>query len=417
MKDKFETVVIGGGQAGLATSYHLSNAAIPRVVLERDLQPAYAWRHQRWDSFTLVTPNWQTRLPGAEYKGPDPDGFMLREDVIRYLENYISQFQLPVRYGVEVTRVRRNASKNGYIVETNCGPLEAENVVVATGLFQKPQMPAISAGIPNEILQIHSSEYRNPDRLPAGATLVVGSAQSGAQIAQELYQNGRNIYLAVGSAGRTPRRYRGKDVNWWMDQMGAFTTKTVDQLPSPKAKFAGKPHVSGKGGGRTLNLHQFARDGVQILGHVREAAGGRLTLAPDLHDSLRKSDQFEADLVKSIDEFIEKNHIDAPPETLPDLDDGYRVTQITDLDLHAAGITSIIWAVGYSFDYSMIDLPVQDADNFPRQKRGITEFPGLYFVGMPWLHNHASGILFGVGQDAAHIVADMAIRRVVAAAA
>ncbi|MFC2029860.1 NAD(P)-binding domain-containing protein [Chloroflexota bacterium] len=406
MSEYVDTVIVGGGQAGLAVSYYLSQQGRAHTVLEQASQPAEAWRNHRWDSFTLVTPNWTVRMPGAEYQGDDPDGFMPRDEIVAYLEGYIERFRLPIRYGVRVSSVEPNGA--GYLVHTNEATVKTSNVVIATGLFQKPRIPPLSANLPAEIQQLHSSEYRNPAALPAGAVLVVGSAQSGAQIAEELYQSGRTAYLCVGGSGRGPRRYRGKDIVWWLNKTGWDVT--VDKLPSPKAKFAASVQASGKDGGHTINLHQFARDGVVLLGRVQAAQGGKITLAPDLKENLAKVDKFEADLLKRIDSYIEKNRLDMPQETLPELRDGYDAEVITELDVQAAGVTSVIWATGYKFDFGLVKLPVLDGDGYPIQKRGITDYPGLYFVGLPWLHTAKSGLLFGVGDDAAAIVADISGR-------
>jgi putative flavoprotein involved in K+ transport len=405
-KENVETVIVGGGQAGLAVSYYLTQRGRPHTILEQASQPAEAWRNHRWDSFTLVTPNWTVRMPGAEYQGDDPDGFMPREEVVAYLEDYIERFSLPIQYGVRVSSVEANGA--GYLVHTGEATIETSNVVIATGLFQKPRIPPLSANLPVEVQQLHSSEYRNPAALPAGAVLVVGSAQSGAQIAEELYQSGRKVYLCVGGSGRGPRRYRGKDITWWLNKIGWDVT--VDKLPSPKAKFAASVQASGKDGGHTINLHQFARDGVVLLGRMQAAQGGKITLAPDLMENLAKVDKFEADLLKRIDDYIEKNGLDVPQETLPELRDGYDAEMITELDVQAAGVTSVIWATGYKFDFGLVKLPVLDGDGYPTQKRGITDYPGLYFVGLPWLHTAKSGLLFGVGDDAASIVSHIAAR-------
>jgi putative flavoprotein involved in K+ transport len=260
----------------------------------------------------------------------------------------------------------------------------------------------VSADLPGEINQIHSDEYRNPQSLPDGAVLVVGSGQSGAQIAEELYQNGRRVYLSVSRAGRVPRRYRGKDANWWHELMGDYE-RTADQLPSPRAKFASKPMISGKNGGHTLNLHQFARDGVTLLGRIQGVRDHSILLAQDLKANLARADQFAADFAKRIEEFIAENRIDLPEEALPVLTDGYGVQEIPELNLADANITTVIWATGFSFDFSLVQLPVFDNDGYPIQKRGVTHHPGLYFVGLPWLHNAKSGLLFGLAQDAGHI--------------
>ena len=407
LPQRIETVVIGAGQAGLAISYYLTLAGRAHLVLEKAAVLANAWRNQRWDSFTLVTPNFQVRMPGAEYAGPVPYGFMSRAEVIDYLDAYAARFQLPVRCGVEVWSVERLAG--AYQIATSAGTLRAENVVVATGLYQSPKLPRFSAAFPAEIRQLHSMHYRNPASLPPGAILVIGTGQSGAQIAEELYQSGRKVYLSIGSAGRLPRRYRGRDINDWLTRMGLFDTK-VQELRSAAEKFAAHPQISGKNGGESLNLHQFARDGVQLLGHVHGFSEGQLLLSPDLHETLAKVDRFEIDTVRRIDEYILGAGLAAPRETLTQLRDGYEQPQITELNLTAVGIGSVIWATGYSFDFSLVRLPVVDGDGYPIQTRGVTRFEGLYFLGMPWLYSRRSGLLFGVGEDAAFLAEHMAAR-------
>jgi len=408
VSEYIDTVIVGGGQAGLAISYYLTQQGREHIVLEQAAQAANAWRNHRWDSFTLVTPNWMTQLPGAEYQGDEPDGFLPRNEVVAHFEQWIERFNLPVRYGVRVSSVEANGA--GYVVHAgDATTIKAANVVIATGLFQQPRIPPFAANLPADIKQLHSSEYRNPAALPPGAVLVVGSAQSGSQIAEDLYQSGRRVYLSVSSAGRGPRRYRGKDITWWLNKT-PLGDVTVDKLPSPRAKFTSSIQATGKGGGHTINLHQFARDGVVLLGRVQGAQGSKITLAPDLKENLAKADKFEADLLKRIDDHIERKGLDVPQETLPELRDGYDAEAILELDLKSAGVTSVVWATGYKFDFSLIRLPVLDEDGFPIQTRGVTGYPGLYFVGLPWLHKGKSGLLFGVGDDAAHITSDIAAR-------
>lgn len=404
---KTNTVIVGAGQAGLALSFYLKQDGCEHVVLERAPAIADAWRNRRWDSFTLVTPNAQVRMPGAEYTGSAPRGFMPLAEVVKYFDDYVERFELPVHCGIEAFSMEKLDA--GYLVHTSEGDYEGNNVVIATGLYQTPMIPSFGADIAPNILQIHSTQYRNPWSLPAGSVLVVGTGQSGAQIAQELYQSRRKVYLSIGRAGRVPRRYRGKDIADWLIRMGMFDT-TVDELQSPQAKFDANPQVSGRNGGRTLNLHQFARDGVVLLGHVRDARDRQLILAPDMKETLVKVDQFEIDTLRKVDEYIARAGIAAPPETVPLLRDGYEQQVVTELNLEEAGISTILWATGYSFDFSFVKLPVVDADGYPRQKRGVTEYEGLYFLGMPWLHNRRSGILFGVGDDAAYLAAHIANR-------
>lgn len=408
MRTQIETIIIGGGQAGLGASYSLNQLGRENLVLEAAAQPGEAWRNGRWDSFTLVTPNWSFRLPGAWYGGPDPDGYMSRAEIVASFENYVGRFQLPVLYNTPVTAVEP-LDGQGYRVSTPEKDFETRNVIVATGLFQHPKIPAYAAAISPAINQLHSGEYRNPGTLPSGAVLVVGSAQSGCQIAEELYQSGRKVYLCTSSAGRAPRRYRGKDMYEWLHISG-FLDQPVDQLPSPRAKFAGNPHLSGRDGGHSLNLHQFAHDGVILLGRIKGAAKDTVFLSPDLHQNLASADKVESELLKLVDETINRTGMDVPEETLPILRDGFDLPLITELDLKAAGVTSLIWAMGYTYDFSLVRLPVCDEDGYPRQVRGVTDFPGLYFVGMPWIHTRKSGLLVGFGEDAEYIARRIASR-------
>jgi putative flavoprotein involved in K+ transport len=407
MKKAIETVIIGGGQAGLAISYYLKEHGHEHIVLEQAAQSADAWRNGRWDSFTLVTPNWTVQMPGAAYQGEEPHGFMTRNEVVAYLEDYINRFELPVKFQARVHEVTAQPNGGGYLVITEDEVLEASNVVVATGLFQQPKLPSFSSSLSSHIDQLHSSQYRNPDELSPGAVLVVGSGQSGAQIAEELYKSGRSVYLSVGSAGRGPRRYRGKDITEWFGMMSELDEKTVDDLPSSRAKFAGSPHVSGTNGGHSLNLHQFARDGVNLLGRIQGASGDKISLEADLRENLANTDKFELELTKMIDGYIETAGLDAPEQNLEQLQDGFEVEVVRELDLNETGITSIIWATGYAFDFHFVKLPIFDEDGYPIQKRGVTEYHGMYFLGLPWLYTQGSGLLSGVGDDAAYLASDI----------
>jgi putative flavoprotein involved in K+ transport len=407
--NRIETLIIGGGQAGLATSYCLKQHGKEHIVLERADRAGHAWR-QRWDSFTLVTPNWTFRLPGAEYKGANPDGFMPRDEIVGTFERYAADNALPISFGEEVTAIEPLEDRPGYTVRTQRTRYEAQHVVMATGIFQHVKIPAFAADLAPGIEQRHSEQYRNPAALPPGAVLVVGSGQSGCQIAEELCKSGRKVFLSIGSAGRVPRRYRGRDIFEWLEQI-RFLDRTPEALPSPKARFAAIPHVSGAGGGHDLNLHQFARDGVTLLGHLRGATDGRIVVAPDVHDSLAKADQFEARLLSMIDEHIARTGIDAPNEQRPVLRDGYDQPQITEVGVRAEDITSVVWATGYGFDFSLVKLPICDADGFPVQQRGITAAPGIYFAGLPWAPTQKTGLLMGVGEQVAFIAETIAQAR------
>ena len=396
---EFETIVIGGGQAGLSVSYHLKLDGRDHLVLEQGAHAANTWRNHRWDSFTLNSPNWQCQLECGGMPGKHPDGFLSRDELVSYFERYIELHRLPIQYETRVFTVR--GVTGGYAVETTAGTFRAKNVVVATGVCL-PHIPQFKGALSPDIRQMHSDSYRNPDSLPAGAVLVVGSAQSGAQIAEELLQSGRRVYLSVSRSGRAPRRYRGRDINWWRKALGMYE-RTVDQVASLRVKFGSYAHVSGRGGGRTLNLHRFASDGMTLLGRVMGLDDATVILSRDLHRNLAAADQFEANLVARIDSYIDKHELAIPKEMLPQFTGGFAQPERDELDLRQANVGSVIWATGYSFDFSMVRLPVFDASGYPIQQRGVTIYPGLYFVGLPWLHKAKSGLLFGVSEDAAHI--------------
>lgn len=406
--ETIETIIVGGGQAGLTTSYHLKRLGHQHLIFEATDKPAHVWQDDRWDSFTFVTPNWTICLPGATYEGDDPDGFLPKEEIVAYFHRYVEKFNLPIQFNTTVSEVA--PVEGGYQVTANGQTYRAKNVVIATGSFQKPKIPAFSANLPAGVLQLHSGHYRNPEQLPAGAVLVVGSAQSGMQIAEELYQSGRKVYLCTGTAPRVPRRYRGREIFYWLKATG-FLDQTPDKLPSPKARLGGNPHCSGKNGGHSVNLHQFLRDGVTLLGHIAGAQDGKVFLKPDLKENLAKVDQAEKNLVAMIDRYIEANGLDAPLETLPELQDGYAAEIITELDLQAANIHTIIWAIGYTANYDLVKLAVTDEDGFPITRHGVTQYPGLYFIGLNWLSSRKSVTLMGVGEDVDFIVADMESRQ------
>jgi putative flavoprotein involved in K+ transport len=404
MTEQIETVIIGGGQAGLSLSYYLTQQRRAHVVLERG-RPAETWRSQRWDSFTLVTPNWMTQLPGFTYQGEDPDGFLSHDEIVLTLEGYAQSFRAPLRCGIQATSVRLEAEGNGYLVETSDGSFEASNVVLATGGFPHPRLPQVSTAIPVNIKQLHSSQYRRPGRLPSGAILVVGSGQSGSQIAEELHQSGRQVYLCVSRCGRSPRRYRGKDVMWWVNQMGGYD-RTVDSLPSPAARFVCHPDLTGKDGGHEINLRQLASDGVVLLGRLQAIQGSRAILAPDLEENLGRADAQAMQLMQAIDNFVLRTGMDVPVDNSSE--DALPVwippaEPILEQDLYAAGVSTIIWATGFRLDFGWVHVPVFDEAGAPLQQRGVTSSPGLYFLGLPWLYKEKSALLFGIGEDAAYL--------------
>lgn len=406
MSEKIDVIVIGAGQSGLAIGYFLSQLGRQYVILEQNKAIASAWR-QRWDSFTLVTQNWSLNLPDFAYAGDDPGGFLSRDETVAYIEQFAAKYDPPVRFGIRVKALEQIPGSELFRLDTTDGIFETHHVVVATGAFQSPRIPALANEFAPEIIQLHTSEYRSPEALAEGAILVVGTGQSGCQIAEELYESGRKVYLSVGGTGRANRRYRGKDTTKWMMDIG-LGDQTVDKLPSPGARFRSNPHVSGKAGGRTLNLHQFYKDGVVLLGHLDKVEGNKILLASDLKEKLASADKFARELETAIDKYIEANEIDAAPRLdAAELKDGYDAEIITDLDLEIAEISTVIWATGYRSDFSWIKMDIFDDYGYPIHSRGVTAQKGLYFLGLLWLYKPGSSLLSGVGEDAAFIAEDI----------
>lgn len=393
-----EILVIGAGQAGLAASYHLSARGREHAVLERG-RVGESWRSQRWDGFYLNTPNWSLQLPGFHYAGPEPDAFAPLQEIIAYLEDYAQSFRAPVREGVEVTRVRRNG--RGFHIETNGTPLTADTVIVATGAYQRPTPTPLSKALPSEILQLHTSDYRRPTQLAAGAVLIVGSGQSGCQIADELLTAGREVYLSVGRCPWLPRRYRGREVVHWLVETG-LADQTVDTIP-PAARLGCNAPVSGNDGGHDCNPRWLARRGAILVGRVEAAQGGRLQIGSGLRESLAAGDEFLAAFRNRVDELVSKAKLDvADPEPL---DADMPLPEIAELDLRGAGIGTVLWANGFRPDHHWIEGVEVDSQGWPVQRRGVTSIPGLYFVGLHWLYKRKSSLLFGVGEDAEYVVA------------
>jgi putative flavoprotein involved in K+ transport len=397
----YSVLIVGGGQAGLSISYYLKRAGIDHLVFEKQTV-THTWRNQRWDSFCLVTPNWQCLLPGHHYTGPDPHGFMKKDEIIGYLDGFIASVGAPVLEDTEVKRVKRGGDGR-YQVVTTRGEFTADHVVVAAGGYHQPIVPRMAERIPTDIVQIQSSEYRNAQGLPEGAVLVVGSGQSGAQIAEDLHLAGRKVYLAVGQAPRCARFYRGRDVVDWLADMGYYEMP-VEQHPLREGVRDNTNHyVTGRDGGRDIDLRKFAREGMELYGTLQDMRGGELCFAPDLVANLDDADNTYNRINAGIDAFIAKNGIDAPPATHYEAvwsPSGERTTLV----LAQSGITSIVWCIGFTPDFSWLDAPVFNGRGYPAHQRGITPQPGLYFIGLPWLHTWGSGRFSGVARDAEHIV-------------
>jgi putative flavoprotein involved in K+ transport len=392
--------VIGGGQAGLAISWYLTQSGIDHVIFEKQ-RAGHAWRAERWDTFCLVTPNWQCQLPGFPYRGPDPDGFMLRDQIVSYLDDYIASFHPPLREGVAVKHLRNDA-QHGFVVDTSDGIHVADQVVIAAGGYQDPIVPRCAERLPDDIVQIHSSVYRNPSLLPDGAVLVVGSGQSGCQIAEDLHLAGRKVYLCVGDAPRVARRYRGKDVVEWLHLMGYYDLPVHEHPLREGVRDKTNHYVTGRDGGRDIDLRLRALEGMELFGRLLDIKGDCLVLDDDLALCLDQADQVSESIKTSIDSFIAKKSIAAPEEPR------YRPvwtppSERPELNYREAGIASIVWCIGFRTDYSWVNLPVFNGRGHPSHVRGVTPVPGVYFLGLPWLHTWGSGRLSGVGRDAEYL--------------
>jgi putative flavoprotein involved in K+ transport len=409
-----DVVVIGGGQAGLSMSWFLKRDGIDHVVLERH-RVGHAWREQRWDSFCLVTPNWQCALPGFPYAGDDPHGFMPKHEIVAYVEAFARSFDPPLREGVAATRLRPREDGAGFALETSRGAMTATQVVVAVGGYHTPKIPAAAARLPADIHQIPSVDYHHPGQLPAGAVLVVGSGQSGCQIAEDLHLAGRVVHLCVGGAPRTARFYRGRDVVDWLFDMGHYDLP-VDQHPlRERVRDKANHYVTGRGGGRDIDLRKFAREGMRLHGRFEDVEGTRVITQPDLARNLDRADASAQSIKQMIDAFIARAGVAAPTEP-PYAPVWEPEAETTSLDLRAEGITSVIWSIGYASDYRWIDIPVFTGRGYPGHTRGVTATPGLYFLGLPWLYTWGSGRFGGVARDAEHLLGHVAARRAALAA-
>ncbi len=396
----YEVCVIGGGQAGLSISYLLKQEGIEHIVIEKN-DVAHSWDKERWDSFCLVTPNYQCRLPGYQYQGGSPNGFMVKDEIVSFLKGYAESFGPPLVTGVGVERLAK--TDEGFRIETSAGVITAGQVVVAVGGYHTPKLPAFATKLPKNITQIHSQAYKNPEQLPPGEVLVVGSGQSGCQIVEDLMLAGRKVHLAVGDAPRVARRYRGRDVVEWLEDMGHYDIP-IDQMPDPTAARTKTNHyVTGRDGGHDIDLRKFALDGLSLYGSAVDFQDDDLLIAPNLRACLDAADDTYHRINKSIDAFIEERGIEAPPGEL------YKPLwepkeEVARLSLNESNITSIVWSIGFAANFSFIEAPVLDEQGHPVHARGVSAVPGLYFLGLPWLHTWGSGRFCGVAQDAEYLL-------------
>ncbi|MDP3872477.1 MAG: MSMEG_0569 family flavin-dependent oxidoreductase [Methyloversatilis sp.] len=391
-------IIVGGGQAGLSMSHCLQQAGIDHLVLEKH-SAMHVWRTQRWDNFCLVTPNWQCALPGHVYDGPDPHGFMKKDEINAWLAAFRRKVAPPIREGVAVRRVSPRA-QGGFDVITSDGEWTADQVVVASGGYHLPIVPRLAERLPAGIVQLHSEQYRSAAALPEGEVLVVGSGQSGAQIAEDLHLAGRKVHLAVGDAPRCARFYRGRDVVDWLADMNYYDMPVTEHPLREGVRDNTNHYVTGRDGGRDIDLRRFALEGMELYGLLQDLDGTTLTFQPGLGAALDHADRIYNGINAAIDKHIAGAGIDAPPPSV------YEpvwapAAERTTLDLSSSGITSVIWCIGFSPDFRWVDAPVFNGRGDPVHTRGVTQQPGLYFLGLPWLYTWGSGRFSGVARDAA----------------
>ena len=401
-----ETLIIGGGQAGLAISEHLSKRGASHLIVERH-RIAERWRSERWDSLVANGPAWHDRFPGRKFSGIDPDSFATKDQIVDYFVAYAEQITAPIRCGVEVKALHPKSDDSGFRADTSEGVIEATNVVIATGPFQRPVVPAaVPAG--TGIAQIHSAAYRNPGQLPEGAVLVIGGGSSGVQIADELVRAGRRVYLSVGPHNRPPRRYRERDFVWWLGVFGEWDAKVV---------APGTEHVtiavSGANGGHTVDFRILAARGITLLGNAETYEDGVMHFLPNLADNIAQGDANYLSLLDAADAYVAERSLDLPdePEARAIAPDPQCVTNpLFELNLAAAGIKTIIWATGYALDFGWVKVSAFDHKGRPVHQRGVSAVPGLYFLGLPWLSRRASPFIWGVWHDAEYLAGHIAAR-------
>jgi putative flavoprotein involved in K+ transport len=400
-----ETLIIGGGQAGLAMSEQLAKRGKSHVIVERH-RIAERWRSERWDSLVANGPAWHDRFPSRKFSG-NPDGFATKDEIVDYFVAFAAQIGAPIRCGVEVRALHARQNGSGFRAETSEGIIEAANVVVATGPFQRPIIPGlVPTTVP--ITQIHSASYRNPAQLPEGGVLVVGAGSSGVQIADELRRAGREVYLSVGPHNRPPRRYRGRDFCWWLGVLGEWDAKAL---------APGMEHVtiavSGAHGGHTVDFRDLAARGVRLLGSTRGCKDGVIELASDLARNVARGDANYLSVLEAADAYAVKNDLQLPEEP-----EAHRIgadpecvsRPLLEVDLARAGVRSIVWATGYALDFGWIKLDAFDGTGRPVHQRGVSPIPGLYFLGLSWLSRRASAFIWGVWHDADHLADHMTAR-------
>jgi len=400
-RSHYSVVIVGGGQAGLSLSHCLQQRGIDHLVIEKR-SLVHTWRTQRWDSFCLVTPNWQCQLPGWGYTGADPHGFMVKEQINEWLAGFVQHVNAPAIEGVTVERVSRvpaAGERDRFCVQTDTGIYTADQVVVASGGYHRPIVPRLAEKLPAHVAQFHSAQYRNPAQLPEGPVLVVGCGQSGAQIAEDLHLAGRKVHLATGNAPRCARFYRGREVVDWLADMKYYDMPVTEHPLREGVRDSTNHYVTGRDGGRDIDLRRFALEGMELYGLLSGFDEGHFELQPNLRDNLDQADATYNRINASIDRHIAALGIEAPPPSVytPVWEPAQERTR---LDLAAAGIASVVWCIGFSPDFAWVDAPVFNGRGAPVHLRGVTNEPGLYFLGLPWLHTWGSGRFSGVARDA-----------------
>jgi len=395
--------IVGAGQAGLATSWYLKQANIDHVVFEAG-RVAETWRSRRWDSFCLVTPNWSVQLPGRDYAGPDPDGFMPRDELVEHIQSWAQSFAAPVREHCPVSSLDQDGE--GLALTLNGGKIRARTVVVASGAYQRAHRPAGSEQIPGRVRQVLAEEYGNEKNLPPGAVLVVGSGQTGCQLAEELHEAGRKVFLSCGRAPWAPRRMGGHDLVWWLVETG-FADRTPAQLPSPAARLLSNPLATGHGGGHDLHYRTLHGMGVELLGRYLGADESKFHFADDLAQSTDAGDNLARMLMQWVEALCDKRGLEVPWQVPAPMG----VNGRTELDIVGEGITSVIWTCGYRPDYGWVHAPVFDDMGFPVQTDGRSAVDGLYFMGVHFQRKARSAVLYGVKEDAEIVARHIAENR------
>ncbi|MEM8867373.1 MAG: MSMEG_0569 family flavin-dependent oxidoreductase [Verrucomicrobiota bacterium] len=398
--NRVQIAIIGAGQAGLSVAYALEKKGITDIAIFEKNRVAHSWREERWDNFCLVTPNFQCRLPNHPYDGNDPEGFMPKDQIVDYVTRFAQKINAPIHEGVEVQSVVK--ADGLFKITTSIGVWHCDDVVCAIGSFHTPFAPAGSDQIPTNIDQIYATEYKNPEQIPAGEIAVVGSGQSGCQIAEDLHLVGRKVHLFQGNAPRSPRRYRGKDVVAWLEEMGYYKTTFAEHPNQAKALSSTNHYLTGRDGGREIDLRKFALEGMQLYGYLESVDATGFRTRPDTKEKLDLADKSYVGIRDRIDAYIAEQGIDAPaePAYIPCWEPEQEITK---LDFAASNISTIIWCIGFKPNFRFIQLEVFNMRGFPVHERGVTAVPGLYFVGLPWMHTWGSARFSGIAEDAQHI--------------